>query len=281
MRFTHRSILIVLIAGAAACAPAHAQDQFTLKYTLEKGKAYRFADTSLIKSSQEVNGQEMKSTITSYSTIRLVPEEIRGDGSTVFTVSPDQMTVAVKNARIDTTIDIKEMVGKRTRMTVSALGETLKKEIIDTVQYSQLTASMGRQDLIRLHTMPTKPVKIGEKWTATKPDTNDAMGGRMVTLSTGDFTLLSRENRLGVDCLKISYTGKMTVKGKGTMNGMDFFVEGSGTTSGTYFQAVKTGLTVWEDSKYDVESTVALTGAQNLTIPSSTSVSSHRILLKD
>jgi hypothetical protein len=30
-----------------------------------------------------------------------------------------------------------------------------------------------------------------------------------------------------------------------------------------------------------VESTVALTGAQNLTIPSSTSVSSHRILLKD
>jgi hypothetical protein len=140
---------------------------------------------------------------------------------------------------------------------------------------------MGRQDLIRLHTMPTKPVKIGEKWTATKPDTNDAMGGRMVTLSTGDFTLLSRENRLGVDCLKISYTGKMTVKGKGTMNGMDFFVEGSGTTSGTYFQAVKTGLTVWEDSKYDVESTVALTGAQNLTIPSSTSVSSHRILLKD
>ena len=203
------------------------------------------------------------------------------DGSTVFTVSPDQMTVAVKNARMDTTIDIKEMVGKRTRMTVSALGETLKKEIIDTVQYSQLTASMGRQDLIRLHTMPTKPVKIGEKWTATKPDTNDAMGGRMVTLSTGDFTLLSRENRLGVDCLKISYTGKMTVKGKGTMNGMDFFVEGSGTTSGTYFQAVKTGLTVWEDSKYDVESTVALTGAQNLTIPSSTSVSSHRILLKD
>jgi hypothetical protein len=281
MRFTSRSILIILFAGAAACAPARAQDQFTLKYMLEKGKAYRFADTSLIKSSQEVNGQEMKSTVTAYSTIRIVPEETRGDGSTVVTISPDQMTVTVKNARMDTTIAIKEMVGKRTRMTISALGETLKKEVIDTVQFSALTASMGRQDLVRFHIMPAKPVKVGEKWTSTRPDTNDAMGGRMVTLSTGDFTLLSRENKLGIDCLKISYTGKLTVKGKGTMNGMDFFVEGSGTTSGTYFQAVKTGVTVWEDSKYDVESTVALTGVQNMTIPSSTSVSTHRILLKD
>jgi hypothetical protein len=281
MRFSPRTILIVLIAAAAACATARAQDQFTLKYALEKGKAYRFADTSLIKSSQEINGQEMKSTVTSYSTVRLVPEEIRRDGATVFIISPDRMTVTVKNARMDTTIDIKEMVGKRTRMTVSALGETLKKEIVDTVQLTPLTAQMGRQDLIRLHTMPAKPVAIGEKWTSTRPDTNDAMGGRMVTVSTGDFTLVARENKLGVDCLKISYTGKLTVRGKGTMSGMDFFVEGSGTTAGTYYQAVKSGVTVWEDSKYDVESTVALTGPQNMTIPSSTSVSTHRILLKD
>jgi len=281
MRFTPRGMFIVLFTGAAVCATAHAQDQYTLKYMLEKGKAYRFADTSLIKSSQEINGQEMKSTITSYSTVRLIPEAIGEDGSTVLTISPDQMKVVVKNARMDTTIDVKEMIGKRTRMTISALGETLKKEVVDTVQLTPLTASMGRQDIIRLHTMPAKPVKLGEKWTSTRPDTNDAMGGRMVTLATGEFTLLSRENKLGIDCLKISYAGKLTVKGKGTTNGMDFFVEGSGTTSGTYFQAIRTGVTVWEDSKYDVESTVALTGAQNMTIPSSTSVSTHRILLKD
>lgn len=281
MRFTHRSILIVLFAGAAACAPARAQDQYTLKYAMEKGKAYRFADTSVIKSSQEVNGQEMKSTVNSFSTIRLVPEEIRGDGATVFILSPEQVKVAVKSARMDTTIEVKEMIGKRTRMTVSALGQTLNKEIVDTVQFSPLMASMGRQDLVRLHTMPEKPVRIGDTWTSSKPDTNDAMGGRMVTVATGDFTLLARENKLGIDCLKIGYTGKLTVKGKGTMSGMDFFVEGAGSTSGTYYQAVKSGLTVWEDSKYDVESTVALTGAQTMTIPSSTSVSTHRILLGD
>jgi hypothetical protein len=38
---------------------------------------------------------------------------------------------------------------------------------------------------------------------------------------------------------------------------------------------------VWEDSKYDVESTVALTGPQNMTIPGSQSVTAHRTLLKD
>ena len=144
-----------------------------------------------------------------------------------------------------------------------------------------MAAQTGRQDMVRLHLMPPKPVKIGEKWTSTKPDTSESMGGKIATVATGDFTLLAKETHMGVQCLKISYVGKLAISGKGSMNGADFFVEGTGTTSGTYFVDIATGLPVREDSGYDMESTVALTGAQNMTIPSSTSVSAHRTLLKD
>jgi hypothetical protein len=281
MRISTRTLLLLLFAGAAASPAADAQEQFTLQYKLEKGKVYRFADTSVVKSSQEMMGQEMKSTTTVLATTRLVPAEIRADGSTVLMVSPDLMSVSVKSARMDTTLVLKEMIGKRTRLTVSKLGETIHKEIVDTVKLTGLAAQSGRQDMVRLHIMPSKPVKIGDKWTATKPDTVEAMGGRMVTVSTGDFTLLSKETKSGTECLKISYTGKLTIAGKGSMNEADFFVEGTGTTSGVYFVDIATGLPVWEDSKYDVESTVALTGAQNMTIPGSQSVTAHRTLLKD
>lgn len=86
---------------------------------------------------------------------------------------------------------------------------------------------------------------------------------------------------MGVECAKISYSGKLTISGKGSMNGADFFVEGTGSTGGIYFVEIATGMPVREDSKYDMESTVAVTGAQNMTIPSSTAVTSHRTLLKD
>jgi hypothetical protein len=274
-------MLLVLFAGAVASTGARAQEEFTLQYRLEKGKVYRFADTTFVKASQEMMGQEIKSTSTVVATTRLVPSEIRTDGSTVLTVSPELMSVSVKNARMDTTISIKDAVGKRTRLTISKLGETISREVIDTVKLTGMAAQTGRQDMVRLHLMPPKPVKIGEKWTSTKPDTSESMGGKIATVATGDFTLLAKETHMGVQCLKISYVGKLAISGKGSMNGADFFVEGTGNTSGTYFVDIATGLPVREDSKYDMESTVALTGAQNMTIPSSTSVSAHRTLLKD
>ena len=281
MQRTLRTMLFILSAGAVALSVADAQDQYTLQYKLEKGKVYRFADTTLVKSSQEMMGQEVKSTSTVLTTTRLVPAEIRADGSTVLTVSPDVMSVSIKNARMDTTMVIKDVIGKRTRLTISKLGETISREVIDSVNLSGMAAQTGRQDMVRLHVMPSKPVKVGEKWNATKRDTLDSQGGKMVTVSVSDFTLLSSETKSGTPCVKISYTGKLTISGKGTMNGMEFFVEGTGTTSGTYFVDIATGMPVVEDSKYDVESTVAITGAQNMTIPGSQSVTAHRTLLKD
>jgi len=281
MRMTTRTMILILFAGAVASQAADAQEQFTMQYRLEKGKVYRFADTTFVKASQEVMGQEVKSTSTVVATTRLVPAEIRADGATVLTVSPDLMSVSIKNARMDTTMILNDAIGKRTRLTISKLGETISREVIDTVKLSGMAAASGRQDMVRLHLMPPNPVKIGEKWTSTKPDTSESMGGKIATVATGDFTLLAKETKLGVQCLKISYAGKLTISGKGSMNGADFFVEGTGTTSGTYFVDIATGMPVREDSKYDMESTVALTGAQNMTIPSSTSVTAHRTLLKD
>jgi hypothetical protein len=281
MRRTSHAPLYLLLAGVFFTTAVLAQDQYTLQYKFEKGRVYRFADTTLVKSSQEMMGQEMKSTSKVVATTRLIPSEIKADGSTVITVSPEVMSVNINNGKMDTTLVLQDMIGKRTRLTISKIGETMSREVVDSVKMSGLAASTGRQDMVRLHIMPSKPVRIGEKWTTTKPDTFDSQGGKMITVTTGESTLMAKEMKNGVDCFKVSYTGKLTVSGKGTMNGMDFFVEGNGTTSGTYFMEISTGLTVVEDTKSDIESTVAITGAQNMTIPGSQTMTAHRVLLKD
>lgn len=281
MRKRTTTLLLAICAGALALRTADAQERYTMEYRLAKDHVYRFSDTTNVKISQEMMGQEMKSTSTALSTTRLVPTEVKSDGSTVMTVSADAMSVSIRNARMDTTLILTDVIGKKSRLTISKLGETISRDIIDTVRLTGMAAQTGRQDMVRLHMMPAKPVTIGEKWTSSKPDTFDTGGGKMVTVATGDFTLLAREKKMGYECLKISYTGKMTISGKGTMGGADYFVEGNGTTGGTYFVDAATGLPVWEESKYDIESTVAITGAQNMTIPGSQSATLHRILLKD
>jgi len=272
----------LLIACTLALQPATAQEQFTLLYKLAKDHTYRFHDTLVVTSSQEMMGQEMKATSTVVSTARVVTSDVRADGSTVLTVSADGMTVSVKSPMQDTTITLSNVVGKRSRVTLSKLGETLARETIDTVKLSGMSMSAGRQDMLRLHIFPDKPVAIGEKWKTVKPDTTEmGGGGRMVTVATGESTLQGKEPRAGHDCLKVTFTGTMTLTGKWSANGMEFYIEGNGKTGGTYFVDIATGLPVVEDSRYDVESTVAITGQQNMTVPSSQSAVSHRTLLEN
>jgi hypothetical protein len=73
----------------------------------------------------------------------------------------------------------------------------------------------------------------------------------------------------------------MSVTGKGSMMGMQLYVEGSGKAKGFCFIDPASGLPVYDESTSDMETTAAITGQQNMTIPSSQSVVSRRTLLND
>ena len=106
-------------------------------------------------------------------------------------------------------------------------------------------------------------------------------GGKVITIVTGESTVLGKETHGTHECLKISFAGTLTLSGKGSMNGMEFFLEGNGKTAGTFLVDISTGLALVADTKNDVETTVALTGQQNMTIPGSQSAVSHRLMLED
>jgi hypothetical protein len=270
------TIVSVSLLGFTA---THAQESFAIQYRFEKGRAYCFADSITVNSTTEMMGQEMKSTSTVFSVTRAVPTEIRNDGSTVFVVSSDTMNVAIKSNRGDTTLVPREMIGKRTRLTLSRLGDASKRETIDTIKLAGAMRGVGQRETLRFHVFSPKPVTLGEKWTSTRFDTSDAMGGKMVVVSSMEYCLLAKEKKDGKECVKIGYTGKMTVTGKGSMMGMDLYIEGSGTSSGTTLVDPENGISLSEDSKSEMETTTAATGQQNMTIPSSQSITTHRVLL--
>jgi hypothetical protein len=273
--------MLLSVAAALTLQAARAQDKYTLQYKFEEGKAFRLADATSVNVSQEVMGQEMKSTSTMLATMRIVPAQIRPDGIAVLLISPDSLRFAIKAAQMDTTIVLTELIGKRTRLLLSRLGDFSKREVVDTVKLQGLAAQAGQRELVRFHTFSAKPVGMGEKWTSTRSDTTETDGGSIVMQPTIEYTLVSKEQQRGTACLKITYAGKIAFSGKGNAMGGTYFVEGTGTISGTVFVNPVNGLPVTEDSKADMESTVALKGQQSMTIPSSQSITSHRILLNE
>jgi hypothetical protein len=226
-----------------------------------------------------MNKQEVKSKATILQTTRVVPIEIRDDGTSVLMISTDTITLSIKSPEVDTTVAIKEMIGKRTRVTLSRLGDFTRREVIDTVKLSGMMGTVAQREFIHFPSFPAKPVKMGEKWTATRPDTNVSMGSTVVSIATIEYELVGKERLFGKEGLKISYAGTISISGKGSMMGGTFFIAGSGTTSGTLLVDPASGLSLSEHSQRDMESAIAVTGQQTMTIPSSQSVTLHRILL--
>ena len=276
------AVLCWAVATLVAAADVAAQDSFTLTYGFQKGKTYRMREIRSGNSMQEMMGQEMKSTGSGYTVTRLVVDEVAGDGSLVMTMAPDSMMFSVKSVRMDTTMVIEEMIGKRIRITVSKLGAITKREVIDSVQVQgMIRRTMAQRESFKLRVLPEKPVAVGTAWHSAVTDSIEGMGGYTLTSTELDFQVAGKEPALGTSVLKITYSGTTTVKGKGKMMGADFFTEGNGTLKGTLFFDAVRGLPLKDEFSFERESTAVITGEQTMTIPGSESGTVTRLLLPD
>jgi len=145
---------------------------------------------------------------------------------TVLVISPDNMKFSLKSMQLDTTIDLQEMIGKRTRLTISKLGDFTRRDVIDTVRLAGLAASAGQRDLIRFHTYPAKPVKVGEKWSSTRPDTTEVSGSKMRSrpcLNTRSSRTNSTGDRMSEDLVR----GNDILHGKRKRDGRHLLCRGN------------------------------------------------------
>jgi hypothetical protein len=270
------AVVALLALGAAGAA---AQETLPLQYRFLKGSIYRFAETTEIASVQEMMGQEVKSTMTVRSVRRSAIDDVLENGTIVIVTSADSLVFSMKSPRMDTTMVMSDMIGKRRKVKMLPTGEIQSRETLDSVRVEgQLRGQAGRETAIA-HRLPGKPVKTGDSWKASIADTNEAMGGRMATQMDLTYTVAGVEKRLGHDCLKITYTGTTALAGKQSRNGMEFYLEGVGKSTGTLYFDPVLGLPVLDETSTEQEMTLALTGQQNMTIPMTNTMKSTRTLL--
>ena len=268
--------LIFLVTGSI-----QAQESYKLEYKFEKGKTYRYNDITSGSMTQEMMGKEMKMRNESNTVVRLVVDDVTKDKNIVLMMSADSASLFSSSPRGDTTIYLKELIGKRTKVTISNFGKITNRETIDTVEIGGgRLASAAQREALKFPMLSEIPVKVGDSWSTVNIDTVNQMGGKIVVTSDVVYQVIGKEKKNGTDCLKMTFTGKSTTEGKGVVQGMEFFIDGSGKVNGTLYFDMKAGLVIEEESNTDSETNMATTGEQQMIIPITQTTKSIRTLIK-
>jgi hypothetical protein len=277
----HASVLLVTAALViVGIAGSLAQESYSLTYQFQPGATYLYADTARSNQTQEMMGQEMKIASLTTMRTRIVCEGVQAEGAMTLITSLDSMTVAMKSPMRDTTMVMTDLLGKRTRMTLTPGGVVLNREIVDSLKATgMMVRGMSMREGVKFHRLSKDPVSVGGSWKSDALDSTEMMGGKMVSHIKMDYTVSGKGVCQGRACLQIGYKGEIGIEGKGSMMGMDLFMEGKGKTSGTLFFDPKDGVLVQEAASTDTEMTAAVTGQQNMTIPISSALKTTRTLL--
>ena len=280
-KITVGAVAISTLVGLALAAVVGGP--YKLAYRMQKDQYLKYAMSMKVDQSMEIQGSEMTTDVEGVSSLYIEVENTGKDGSITFVYSIDTLLTHVKSMQLDTTfMNPQGLVGKRTRLMISATGKKLKSVVVDSVKLTGMFAQLagGRQSTFNLIELPENEVKIGDFWTNTTPDTSAQSGGKVVIMPTITYRVAAEVDTLGYKCLRLNYNGKIALKGEGTNMGMNFFVEGEGPTTGIAYFAPKEGLLVAVLSITDLEMTIALTGQMSMTIPQSTSTKTLMVLGK-
>jgi hypothetical protein len=269
------SLLVSLAVGAGGT--------YKLVYRMKKGQRLKYKTDLNVQNAMEVQSREIATSSLATSALHLDVEDAGKDGRITYVYALDSLQVKIKTPQMDSTLKNPEgMLGKRTRQTMTALGKRLQTVIVDSLRLPGIMAQSGgsRQSAFRLIELPEKEVKIGDAWTTNTPDTSAQSSGQLIMTTNATYTVAGEIDTLNYKCLRLTYVGQMSLKGNGVNMGMNFTIEGEGPISGTAYFAPKEGLMVAWVGNSDLETTVALTGQMNMTIPQSTATQLTVVLVK-
>jgi hypothetical protein len=256
-----------------------------LRYQMVKGNTYKYVLISETKGNTQVQGQEMASKSKSYFRVSIAVENT-GPEAVILVAKVDSNVSNIESMMMkDSAFVIKEINGKRVRLTLTPLGRTVKTVAIDTIVPSPMTqmAGIGNPgDLLKqlFVKLPEQAVGVGDTWKNTTTDTIKTQGMSVVTKPDILLKIAGTEKVGSYDCLKITFDGTASMYGTGSSQGVEFVVDGTTKTKGTAFFAPKEGVLVGVESSSTTEMNVSGTGEQTFTMTQSLSSSQAMKLAK-
>ena len=283
-RSLSRLIFALLVCTAIVSIALAGGDK--LRYKMPKGTTHSYILTSDSKTKAQMMGQDFTTTSTSMFGITMTGEDVGTNGEMILIAKVDTNIAKIDSPMMkDTARVIKEINGKRVRLTVTGMGKTVKTEAVDQFEVTpamQMQGAGNPADYMRslFAKLPEQAVGIGESWKQTAPDTVNAQGFNMIVKPDVTFKVEAAEKFGGYDCLKITFDGPSSEYGTGSRNGMDLVLDGTIKVKGTAYFAPKEGIIVGIDQATTTDMNISGTGEQMFSMTQSSTVASKVTLSK-
>lgn len=277
--------LFVLLVCLVVVSMAFAGGE-KLRYKMAKGATHSYTLVSDSKTKQQMMGQEFNVLSWSLFGITIAGEDVASNGNMIVIAQVDTNISKIDSPMAkDTARVLKEINGKRVRLTVTPMGKTVKTEVVDQIEQTQAMQMMGggnpaefmRSLYVKL---PEQALGVGDSWKQTTPDTVNAQGFNMTVKPDVTFKIEAAEKFGGYDCLKISFEGPSTQYGTGSRQGMELVLDGTVKVKGIAYFAPKEGLLVGVDQTTTTDMNISGTGEQMISIVQSSTSTSKVTLVK-
>jgi len=249
---------------------------------VKKGQEYNYTTTMSGTVTQSMAGQEMVMNMSSYGYQNYTIEDIK-DGNYVVLSKVVVDSLVLNSVMMDSTFRPGEAAAEMMRYEISKLGNTISKTDASPEGAKPGAASQMGFDMkqpLPLIPFEKEKVKEGDTWTVDKTDSVNFMGGLLVITTKTNYTVVGVSKREGVKCLQLKQTADIANEGNTSMQGMDFYMEGTGKVAGDIFLDVKTGMLIDEELVTENQINLALSGQQSMVIPISQKITSRRTLKK-
>lgn len=261
--------LTLLFVFVIASNASFGQESVMLKYNFKEGKSFKTTMNLTNEMVQSMMGQEMKAT----STVGVVSEykiskvDAKNNATALVTILDlAATTVAMGKEDVVKKSDFKK---ENICAEYDQTGKSISGKLIDTTEDFSKVGSF--QGFVKLQILPAREVKVGEVWNEKQIDTvNNGPSNPMSFMTTAmetEYTLVGKEMREGKNVYKISYKSSMELAGKGKQMNMDLFLEGTGEVTGFFYFDPAASITVYSEGNTEMNSTITVTGQQNMSIP--------------
>jgi hypothetical protein len=271
--FLTLTLLFVFVITSNA---SFGQESVMLKYNFKEGKSFKTTMNLTNEMVQSMMGQEMKAT----STVGVVSEykiskvDAKNNATALVTILDlAATTVAMGKEDVVKKSDFKK---ENICAEYDQTGKSISGKLIDTTEDFSKVGSF--QGFVKLQILPAREVKVGEVWNEKQIDTvNNGPSNPMSLMTTAmetEYTLVGKEMREGKNVYKISYKSSMELAGKGKQMNMDLFLEGTGEVTGFFYFDPAASITVYSEGNTEMNSTITVSGQQNMSIPMTQKVKS-------
>lgn len=277
------AILLISILAGCAAKKNMLEDPKTgqiFQYQMPENQVLKYQISEETTQNMEVMGQSIKIEMNKTCAFSMKSKGLEDNYQLEVTV--DSMNANVVTPQGEMFPDMSNVVGKSFDMTLSVLGKELDLSGAGSIQWelSGEKHSIAPDFQAIFPDLADMPVKIGDTWTSKDAITEKNDDNELHINLEGVNTLEGFETVNGLECAKITVVVTGTLDGKGKQEGMDLVTGGKIKGTETWYFAYKKGIFVKSITEGIAESTTTVSGAQNITIPTTRKFKTEVELIK-